>query len=75
MATTVDRHALLTRAEERLRVSERTIDRWRQRRVLRAVQPLAGGAVRYRVEDVEALAEPENRPPSPPLRLDELEWS
>jgi excisionase family DNA binding protein len=70
-----ERRLLLTKREaaERLRISERTIDRWRQIGLIRAVQPLRGGAVRYRVEDVERLEEPEARPPLP-VRPSELEW-
>jgi excisionase family DNA binding protein len=64
MANVAEGRVLLTKAEvaERLRVSERTVDRWRRLGVIKAMLPLAGGAVRYRAEDVEALLEPEVRP-------------
>jgi len=75
VSISIQSQPLLTKAEvaERLRVSERTVDRWRSLGVISAVQPLRGGAVRYRAEDVERLEQPEARPPLP-SRPDELEW-
>lgn len=69
-------HPLMTRSElaDLLRVSVETVDRWRRRGRLRGVQVVAGGRVRFRAEDVEALIDPEMRPPHP-ARAHELEWS
>jgi excisionase family DNA binding protein len=76
MAVEVQRRALLTKREvsQRLRVSERTVDRWRRLGLIGAVQPLPGGAVRFRREDVEQLERSETRLLLP-AREDELEWS
>jgi excisionase family DNA binding protein len=66
---------LLTRAElaDALRVSLSTVDRLRRRGVLRPVQLVPGGAVRYAADDVERLLD---APPGPhPADPHELDWS
>jgi excisionase family DNA binding protein len=66
---------LLTRAElaDVLRVSTSTVDRLRRRGQIRTVQLARGGRVGFRVEDVEALLEPEGREPHA-VRNGELDW-
>jgi hypothetical protein len=66
--------ALLTRRElaDVLRVSLSTIDRLRARGVLRPVQLIPNGSVRYDADDVERLLGP---PASPhPVDPRELDW-
>ena len=66
---------LLTRRElaDVLRVSLSTIDRLRARGVLRPVQLVPNGAVRYDADDVERLLD---APPRPhPVDPRELNWS
>lgn len=72
----VESRSFLSRqqAAELLGVSERTVDRLRQRGLLRPVQLVPRGRVRYRLADVQALLEPELRGPHP-ARADELEWA
>jgi hypothetical protein len=74
--TTTDapRRGLLTRAEfaERPRISVSTVDRLRARGVIRPVQLVPCGAVRYAADDVERLID---APPSPhPVDPSELIW-
>jgi hypothetical protein len=75
MATTnAPARALLTRGElvEVLRVSLSTVDRLRRRGVLRPVQLVPGGAVRYDAVDVGRLL---GAPPTPhPVDPRELDW-
>jgi excisionase family DNA binding protein len=73
---TVALRPLLTKRElaDLLRCSPRTVDRLRSRGLIAAVKFTPGGRVAFRREDVEALLDPEMRPPYP-ARADELEWS
>jgi excisionase family DNA binding protein len=74
VAIDTQRRALVTKQElaELLRCSPSTVDRLRRRGVIESVQLMPGGAVRFRVEDVERLLD---APPAPlPARADELEW-
>jgi predicted site-specific integrase-resolvase len=71
--TNAQPRALLTRVElaDALRVSLSTIDRLRRRGVLRPVQLVPGGAVRYAADDVERLLDAPSEPyPADPRELD-----
>jgi hypothetical protein len=76
MATNVQISTLVSRERTAaiLGLSVRSVDRLRERGRLPGVQIVPGGRVRYRLEDVEALLEPEVRAVS--FRADprELEW-
>jgi excisionase family DNA binding protein len=64
--------ALLTRAElaDLLRCSTSTVDRIVRRGLLRPIRVVPGGAVRFKVEDVERLLDAPPRPrPADPSEL------
>jgi excisionase family DNA binding protein len=75
VALDVANRTLLSRLQAAavLGCSVRSVDRLRRRGRLPAVQFLSRGRVHFRLEDVEALLEPEGREPHP-ARAEELSW-